>query len=496
MYVCMCACLYMHMYLYRIHHSLESLTALLAITVVGAVHIVHFASKVSRSRNISDDNLTGQTLTSRSQPLVQNSHTAKLVPIYFYQLLPFAASLTFTTFLSVWLAVAIGVPVYRARSQGMLGYTGAWLYVCCVSTLWSQDVWGCIPEVVIGDALGGHDGIDLFPVTPGHSSWARSVCIAVSATALVCPAIAAIAHQVCHLHKCDVVSFLKSLVPGFAARINCCRFRVYFPRYVFLRLLHAVAVTSSLCSLGLAVLALQLPWLNVRIRFSQDILPLTQTLQSLSVEIKEYTAVMDTLITFPVCQKDKVSTLVSTIQETKADISRLQVDQIEKYCLEFECQTTNTSYRSTTREYITASYAQKFALCDTFCNTWSFFSQKVAFNASVHSAKAKDVIGHSDKERSLLHQLILEQKSRLLADLGTRNGQTEHLTWTGQGHNHTSQHTACMRVLCTLRAGSLAGLALPLVGKGFYVAFVALQVRTKSAKHDQSLLMVDAQRLY
>ena len=446
-----------------------------------------FFNDSTPSRQYVHDN--GHLTLTPTKVTLFNAHTAANV-----------SALTLCTYVSVWMTVTSVRTLRQRTARISLGVTGALLYVCCVSTLWTRDVMTLFQQcfaVSRAVSLGGNwDRVGL-----------QAGLAAVSAVVVLLP-ILCVFFQLCLARKRRDDACVATATLSLRRTV-----RIFWTSGCVPRLAQAAAVTLALCALLLTFLAIPLPWVTVRTSYSRDFQPMAAILRNVSMHLERHAVTMDTLVTLPVCAEDKMAALSGEMEYSKDTVSRLGVDQIEKFCLQYECpdvtavetiaarreypvkvdrtvqdnsnkghlskngqgkvreaegfnvdlnlhETSSDTFQKNHHRMQSSTRNQqqtRSPFCKKFCATIAYFRGSTPFNASVHKLLAREVKGMHVYESLHLKSLILAEKTNLLSKLdrkgslgGTiedrpddsydRNGDVNFLENGSDTHSHRRQH--------------------------------------------------------
>ncbi|KAK7499365.1 hypothetical protein BaRGS_00009340, partial [Batillaria attramentaria] len=460
----------------------QKVTAVLLTLVFCLLHVVRIMCLTSSTPSAPGEILHDSGM-GRSDVKRESASSVTSLSTH-HAFLPAVSALTLCVFLLLWSLVYLVKSWHEdGKKECSPGWSWTLLYVCCVTTLLTQEVVDAV--VVVADGLG-RAKLDE-DVSEKLGNVAKMCVIASSLTAILLPTCFSLFTN---------RRILRSSVLKLSSLTSSAS---WLSKDVVFRLAHALAVALSLCSLGLALLAAPLPWLSVRTSYSRDFQPLVDALRNVSLQMTRHAVALDSLLTFPVCQEEEMSVLADDVSHSHKLLSRISVDQIENFCLEFECQEDlNSPPRSKSSRHNHHHQPSHAA----------FFRGTVAFDASVHQTLAKEVKGNSMYEVLHLKSLILEEKNRFISDLEnqatlgqflqakdesydrmtSRSKEKEQSDVSQQndvfhsrGHQYHQQetseqtHSSCMQTLCALRAVSSAGLAAPLLGFAFQAMHVAVQ---------------------
>ncbi|XP_070211487.1 uncharacterized protein [Littorina saxatilis] len=329
------------------------------------------------------------------------------------------------------MAVTVMKILRQRRILQVFGVPSMLLYVCCVTTVWKRDITVLFQEGLATFLYHGH--VTGFALT---ELWriAQAVFAVASIAAILLPIWVSLAlHCLQSLREHKESSL--SVVGQKLQRLKASR---YVPR-----LTQAVAVTLALCALLLTFLAGPLPWFNLRTSYSRDFKPMILAVKNVSIHLELHAVALDTLVTLPVCSGDKMAALSGEMEISRDTLSRLGVDQIETFCLQYECPgKASVNVRELSRHYPSLPVIHlgnvrhhsntkptekqassdhqnhvRSPFCTQFCSTKAYFRGSMPFNASLHKSLAKEIKGNRMYETLHLKSLILEKKNNLMSKL-------------------------------------------------------------------------------
>lgn len=446
------------LFLFRVVTLLTILLPALLTMLTAVVHVILLTSTSTlSSRRSAGLRFFDNGRSSRQYAHHHDHPTSQKMTLINSQTVANVSALTLCSCVSAWMAVTSVRTLRQRTARTSLGVTGVMLYICCVSTLWTRDVMTLFQQSLASSQFAG------FGENWDRLRGLQAGFVAVSAVVILLPILGTL-FQLCSVWKRRDHAWVTPNLQQIIHRL--------WTSGCIPRLAQAAAVTLALCALLLTFLAIPLPWVTLQTSYSRDFQPLAAVLRNVSMHLEQHAVAMDTLVTLPVCAEDKMAALSGEMEYSKDTVSRLGVDQIEQFCLQYECpdmtaMETNAAQREyqssvgstlqdnsedhlsrnkqgntlevqqfntdlnlhetssdTSRKIFHGKQSStrnqqqtRSPLCKKFCVTMAYFQGSMPFNASVHKLLAREVKGKLVYESLHLKSLILKEKTNLLSRL-------------------------------------------------------------------------------